>query len=80
MANFNTLIKRKQYLWLGLILVGGAAAVGGGLYLSELNLNSDEEAPAQGEPAPDMTGVVAAASTAKWSSMPPPRCRPRRQT
>jgi hypothetical protein len=21
MANFNTLIKRKQYLWLGLILV-----------------------------------------------------------
>jgi conjugal transfer pilus assembly protein TraB len=24
MANFNTLIKRKQYLWLGLILVGGA--------------------------------------------------------
>lgn len=51
MANFNTLIKRKQYLWLGLILVGGAAAVGGGLYLSELNLNSDEEAPAQGEPA-----------------------------
>jgi len=58
MANFNTLIKRKQYLWLGLILVGGAAAVGGGLYLSELNLNSDEEAPAQGEPAPDMTGVV----------------------
>lgn len=58
MANFNTLIKRKQYLWLGLILVGGAAAVGGGLYLSELNLSSDEEAPAQSEPAPDMTGVV----------------------
>jgi conjugal transfer pilus assembly protein TraB len=24
MANFNTLIKRKQYLWLVLILVGGA--------------------------------------------------------
>lgn len=58
MANFNTLIKRKQYLWLGLILVGGAAAVGGGLYLSELNLSTDEEAPVQGEPAPDMTGVV----------------------
>ncbi len=30
MANFNTLIKRKQYIWLGLILAGGAAAVGGG--------------------------------------------------
>jgi conjugal transfer pilus assembly protein TraB len=25
MANFNTLIKRKQYIWLGLILAGGAA-------------------------------------------------------
>ena len=33
MANFNTLIKRKQYIWLGLILAGGAAAVGGGLKL-----------------------------------------------
>lgn len=30
MANFNTIIKRKQYLWLGLILVGGAGAIGGG--------------------------------------------------
>ncbi|HDS6520105.1 F-type conjugal transfer pilus assembly protein TraB [Entomohabitans teleogrylli] len=58
MANFNTLIKRKQYIWLGLILVGGTAAIGGGMYLSELNLSSDEEAPVQGEPAPDMTGVV----------------------
>jgi conjugal transfer pilus assembly protein TraB len=50
MANFNTLIKRKQYLWLGLILVGGAAAVGGGLYLSELNLSSDEEALLRANP------------------------------
>ncbi|HCD6793273.1 TPA: conjugal transfer protein TraB, partial [Klebsiella pneumoniae] len=32
--------------------------VGGGLYLSDLNMSSDEEAPTQGEPAPDMTGVV----------------------
>ena len=58
MANFNTLIKRKQYVWLGLILVGGAAAVGGGLYLSELNLSSEEKVPAKDAPAPDMTGVV----------------------
>ncbi|WP_300002379.1 F-type conjugal transfer pilus assembly protein TraB [uncultured Cedecea sp.] len=58
MANFNTLIKRKQYLWLTLILVGGTAAVAGGMYLSDLDLSSDEETPAQGEPAPDMTGVV----------------------
>ncbi|HIG8799477.1 TPA: F-type conjugal transfer pilus assembly protein TraB, partial [Raoultella terrigena] len=58
MANFNTLIKRKQYLWLALILVGGACAIAGGMYLSDLNMSSEEEAPAQGEPAPDMTGVV----------------------
>ena len=25
MANFNTLIKRKQYIWLGLILAGGSS-------------------------------------------------------
>lgn len=46
MANFNTIIKRKQYLWLGLILVGGAGAIGG-MYLSDLNLSSEEEAPVQ---------------------------------
>jgi conjugal transfer pilus assembly protein TraB len=46
MANFNTLIKRKQYLWLVLILVGGAGAIAGGMYLSDLNLSSEEEAPA----------------------------------
>ncbi|VCV94490.1 hypothetical protein BANRA_05522 [Klebsiella pneumoniae] len=68
MANFNTLIKRKQYIWLGLILAGGAAAVGGGLYLSDLNMSSDEEAPAQGEPAPDMTGVVDSSFNSKVSS------------
>ena len=58
MANFNTQIKRKQYLWLALILVGGTCAIAGGMYLSDLNMSSEEEAPAQGEPAPDMTGVV----------------------
>ncbi|WP_407252929.1 conjugal transfer protein [Klebsiella pneumoniae] len=50
MANFNTLIKRKQYIWLGLILAGGAAAVGGGLYLSDLNMSSDEEARLRANP------------------------------
>lgn len=58
MANFNTLIKRKQYLWLALILVGGAGAIGGGLYLSEMNLSSDEDNAGAQEPVPDMTGVV----------------------
>ena len=58
MANFNTQIKRKQYLWLALILVGGTCAIAGGMYLSDLNMSSEVETPAQGEPAPDMTGVV----------------------
>lgn len=34
MANFNTIIKRKQYLWLGLILVGGAGAIGECIFLT----------------------------------------------
>jgi conjugal transfer pilus assembly protein TraB len=80
MANFNTLIKRKQYLWLALILVGGACAIAGGMYLSDLNLSSEEEAPVQGEPAPDMTGVVDSNSTAKWSNMRPRKCRPLQRT
>jgi hypothetical protein len=46
MANFNTLI--KQYLWLGLIL--SVAQRCGGLYLSDLNLSSDEEAPVRANP------------------------------
>lgn len=58
MANFNTQIKRKQYLWLTVILVGGAAAVAGGMYLSDVDLSSEDNVPVQGEPAPDMTGVV----------------------
>jgi conjugal transfer pilus assembly protein TraB len=58
MANFNTLIKRKQYIWLGLILAGGAASSRRRAVSVDLNMSSDEEAPAQGEPAPDMTGVV----------------------
>ena len=44
MANFNSLIKRKQYLWLGLILVGGAGAVAGGLYLSDQQLQQQSGA------------------------------------
>jgi conjugal transfer pilus assembly protein TraB len=56
MANFNTLIKRKQYGWDS--FWRAARQPSGGLYLSDLNMSSDEEAPAQGEPAPDMTGVV----------------------
>jgi hypothetical protein len=42
MANFNTLIKRKQYL-AGTHSGRAARQPSGGLYLSDLNLSSDEE-------------------------------------
>ncbi|ECA9522730.1 conjugal transfer protein TraB, partial [Salmonella enterica subsp. enterica serovar Enteritidis] len=35
MASINTVVKRKQYIWLGIVAVGAAAAIGGGLYLSD---------------------------------------------
>ncbi|WP_370548671.1 conjugal transfer protein TraB (plasmid) [Edwardsiella tarda] len=60
MMNINALVKRKQYLWLGIVVVVVAMAVGGGLYLSELDLRSDSASQTGNahEPAPDMTGVV----------------------
>ena len=38
--NINALVKRKQYLWLGIVIIVVGVAVGGGLYLSELDLRS----------------------------------------
>ena len=35
MASINTIVKRKQYLWLGIVVVGAASAIGGVLYLSD---------------------------------------------
>ena len=32
MASINTIVKRKQYLWLGIVVVGAASAIGGALY------------------------------------------------
>lgn len=31
MASINTIVKRKQYLWLGIVVVGTASAIGGAL-------------------------------------------------
>ena len=31
MASINTIVKRKQYLWLGIVVVGAASAIGGAL-------------------------------------------------
>lgn len=58
MTNINKLVRNKQYLWLGVIIVAAAGAIGGGLYLSDLDMNSADTAKTGSEPAPDMTGVV----------------------
>lgn len=51
-------MKRKQYLWLGIVVVGAASAIGGALYLSDVDMSGNGEAVAEQEPVPDMTGVV----------------------
>lgn len=58
MASINTIVKRKQYLWLGIVVVGAASAIGGALYLSDVDMAGNGEAVAEQEPVPDMTGVV----------------------
>lgn len=58
MASFNTIVKRKQYLWLGIVVVGTASAIGGALYLSDVDMSGNGETVAEQEPVPDMTGVV----------------------
>lgn len=39
MASINTIVKRKQYLWLGIVVVGTASAIGGALYLSDVDMS-----------------------------------------
>ena len=51
-------MKRKQYLWLGIVVVGTASAIGGALYLSDVDMSGNGETVAEQEPVPDMTGVV----------------------
>lgn len=58
MASINTIVKRKQYLWLGIVVVGAASAIGGALYLSDVDMSGNGETVAEQEPVPDMTGVV----------------------
>ena len=58
MANINKLVKNKQFMWLGVIAVSAVAIIGGGMYLSDLEVGSDDAAQTQNEPAPDMTGVA----------------------
>ncbi len=58
LASINTIVKRKQYLWLGIVVVGTASAIGGALYLSDVDMSGNGETVAEQEPVPDMTGVV----------------------
>ncbi|ECV2306907.1 conjugal transfer protein TraB [Salmonella enterica] len=57
MAGINTIVKRKQFVWLGLVIVGTVVTVGGAMYLSDLENGGGDVATTQ-EPVPDMTGVV----------------------
>lgn len=54
MASINTIVKRKQYLWLGIVVVGTASAIGGALYLSDVDMSGNGETVAEQEPVPDM--------------------------
>ncbi len=58
MASINTIVKRKQFLWLGIVIVGSVSAIGGALYLSDMDMSGNTDAVAEQEPVPDMTGVV----------------------
>lgn len=57
--NINSLVKRKQFLWMGIVGFAVAVFVGAGWYLSEVDLTAKaSSAQTDAEPAPDMTGVV----------------------
>lgn len=58
MASINAVVKRKQFVWLGIVLATVGIVGGGGWYLADVRYESQSDAPATGEPAPDMTGVV----------------------
>ncbi len=47
MASINTIVKRKQYLWLGIVVVGTASAIGGALYLSDVDMSGNGETVAR---------------------------------
>lgn len=91
MASINTIVKRKQYLWLGIVVVGTASAIGGALYLSDVDMSGNGETVAEQEPVPDMTAqsnsltlrdaqgetqVVRISSLdSSWSLFRPEKCR-----
>lgn len=58
MASINSVVKRKQFVWLGIVLVTVSVVAGGGWYLADVRYESERDTPTSDEPAPDMTGVV----------------------
>lgn len=58
MASINSVVKRKQFIWLGIVLATVGVVGGGGWYLADARYEGSSDAAAAGEPAPDMTGVV----------------------
>ncbi|CSL95256.1 conjugal transfer pilus acetylation protein TraX [Shigella sonnei] len=70
MASINTIVKRKQYLWLGIVVVGAASAIGGALYLSDVDMAGNGEAVAEQEPVPDMTVLTVGLVSCAGKSLP----------
>lgn len=58
MASINSVVKRKQFIWLGIVLVTVGTIAGGGWYLADARYESSNDKQGVDEPAPDMTGVV----------------------
>lgn len=65
MASINAVVKRKQFVWLGIVLATVGVVGGGGWYLAEARYDSASPAQGENEPAPDMTGVVDSTLDAK---------------
>ena len=64
MANINKLVKNKQFMWLGVIAVSAVAIIGGGMYLSDLEVGSDDAAQTQNEAESAVTAKIVTTSTA----------------
>ncbi|EMG7890342.1 conjugal transfer protein TraB [Enterobacter hormaechei] len=58
MASINSVVKRKQFIWLGIVLATVGVVAGGGWYLADARYDVAGDAAQASEPAPDMTGVV----------------------
>ncbi|MEL2255786.1 conjugal transfer protein TraB, partial [Klebsiella pneumoniae] len=61
MGRINTILKRKQYLWVGIVVVGAASPIGGARYLFVGGTSGNGGAVAEQETVPGFTGVVESA-------------------